>query len=123
VHGKLAVMHLEDLWIRDATLTTGLVDIVEAYDTFSRAADTGCAQGRPYAITQRRAQAARRRVLHLRQRVQIMTYAAVRRVPRPNIAELAGQLAAVAAAIPLFLTSPLYRRRHSSVRKGRCCAS
>jgi len=71
VHGKPAVLHLEDLWIRDVTLTTGLVDtttiptllrllatgqldvhhmvthrmgladVVEAYDIFARAADTG----------------------------------------------------------------------------------
>jgi alcohol dehydrogenase len=71
VHGKPAILHLEDLWIRDVTLTTGLVDtttiptllrllatgqldvqhmvthrmgfddIVEAYDIFARAADTG----------------------------------------------------------------------------------
>ncbi len=26
VHGKAAVLHLEDLWIRDVTITTGLVD-------------------------------------------------------------------------------------------------
>jgi alcohol dehydrogenase len=26
VHGKPAVLHLEDLWIRDVTITTGLVD-------------------------------------------------------------------------------------------------
>jgi hypothetical protein len=123
VHGKPAVMHLKDLWIRDVTLTTGLVDIVEAYDTFSRAADTGRAQGRPCAIAQRQAQAARRRVLHLRQRVKAMTQAAVRRAPRPTIGEFAGQLAAVAADIPLFLTSPLYRWRHPSVRSGPCCAS
>ncbi|MCW2876396.1 MAG: alcohol dehydrogenase [Sphaerisporangium sp.] len=71
VHGKPATLHLEDLWIRDITITTGLVDtqttpnllrmlahgqldvanlithrmpldsIVEAYDIFARAADTG----------------------------------------------------------------------------------
>jgi alcohol dehydrogenase len=71
VHGKPATLHLEDLWSRNVTLTTGLVDtrstptlirllksghfdtsrfvthrfamdhIVEAYDVFSRAADTG----------------------------------------------------------------------------------
>ncbi len=71
VHGKPATLHLEDLWIRDITITTGLVDtwstptllklvssgqldagtfvthrfalpaIVEAYDTFARAGDTG----------------------------------------------------------------------------------
>jgi alcohol dehydrogenase len=71
VHGKPATLHLESLWIRDITLTTGLVDatstamllrlieshqidaarfvthkfalddIVTAYDVFGRAADTG----------------------------------------------------------------------------------
>jgi alcohol dehydrogenase len=71
VHGEPATLHLEDLWIRDITITTGLVDtystptllrlitshqvdagrfvthrfhldeFVEAYDVFARAADTG----------------------------------------------------------------------------------
>jgi len=71
VHGKPATLHLESLWIRNVTLTTGLVDtystptllrlvtthqidaarfathhfkldeFVEAYDVFGRAADTG----------------------------------------------------------------------------------
>jgi alcohol dehydrogenase len=71
VHGKPVTLHLEDLWIRDITLTTGLVDtstaptllrmlgagqldiqalvthrmplhdMIQAYDVFSRAADTG----------------------------------------------------------------------------------
>ncbi|NXY95727.1 alcohol dehydrogenase catalytic domain-containing protein [Streptomyces sp. BR123] len=71
VHGKPATLHLEDLWIKDVTLTTGLVDtystpmllrmtaagrlpgaalvthrfemdqMEEAYDVFSRAAATG----------------------------------------------------------------------------------
>jgi alcohol dehydrogenase len=71
VHGAPATLHLERLWIRDVTITTGLVDtystptllrllaarqidaarfvthhfalddILSAYDTFSRAADTG----------------------------------------------------------------------------------
>lgn len=71
VHGRPATLHLESLWIRDITITTGLVDtystptllrlmaarqidagrfvthrfalgdIVEAYDVFKRAADTG----------------------------------------------------------------------------------
>lgn len=71
VHGKPATLHLESLWIRDLTVTMGLVDtystptllslvaarqidaarfithhfqldeIDAAYDTFSRAADTG----------------------------------------------------------------------------------
>lgn len=71
VHGKPATLHLEDLWIKDVTMTTGLVDtfttptllhmlpagkfdtgrfithrfefpaIEEAYDTFSRPQDTG----------------------------------------------------------------------------------
>ena len=71
VHGKPATLHLESLWTRDVTITTGLVDtystptllklvasrqidaaafathhfalddIVTAYDVFSRAADTG----------------------------------------------------------------------------------
>ena len=71
VHGKPATLHLEDLWIRNVTITTGLVDAYstptllrlltshhidagrfvthhfaldefdKAYDVFSRAADTG----------------------------------------------------------------------------------
>ena len=71
VHGKPATLHLEDLWIRNLTITTGLVDTYstptllrlvqghqvdagrfvthrfslnqfdEAYDVFARAADTG----------------------------------------------------------------------------------
>lgn len=71
VHGHPATLHLEDLWIKDVTITTGLVDtystptllrlvstgqlpadrfithhfrldqFVEAYDVFGHAADTG----------------------------------------------------------------------------------
>ena len=70
VHGEPATLHLEKLWIRDVTITTGLVDTYStptllhllathvdvgrfvthhfalddfetAYDTFARAADTG----------------------------------------------------------------------------------
>jgi alcohol dehydrogenase len=70
VHGHPVTLHLEDLWIKDVTITTGLVDtystptllrlighqldagrfvthtfamadFVAAYDTFARAADTG----------------------------------------------------------------------------------
>ncbi|GAA4323946.1 zinc-dependent alcohol dehydrogenase family protein [Streptomyces venetus] len=71
VHGKPATLHLEDLWTRNVTITTGLVDtystptllrmaatgrlptgrlvthtfpltdMEEAYDVFARAADTG----------------------------------------------------------------------------------
>lgn len=71
VHGKPAALHLEDLWIKDVTITTGLVDtsstpmllrmmaagrlpaaelvthrfelgqMEEAYDVFGRAAETG----------------------------------------------------------------------------------
>ena len=71
VHGEPATLHLEDLWIKDVTITTGLVDtfstptllklvsarqvdptpfvthhfvlddFMDAYDVFSRAADTG----------------------------------------------------------------------------------
>ncbi|MDR3648060.1 MAG: zinc-dependent alcohol dehydrogenase family protein [Acidimicrobiales bacterium] len=71
VHGEAATLHLEDLWIRDVTITTGLVDtystptllklivshqvdagqfithhfdfgaFLEAYDVFGRAAETG----------------------------------------------------------------------------------
>jgi alcohol dehydrogenase len=71
VHGEPATLHLEDLWIRDVTITTGLVDtystptllkliaahqldaqrfithhfslgeMMDAYDVFGRAADTG----------------------------------------------------------------------------------
>jgi alcohol dehydrogenase len=71
VHGKPATLHLEDLWIKDVTITTGLVDtfstptflrllagqqldatrfathhfaldqFLDAYDVFGRAAETG----------------------------------------------------------------------------------
>jgi alcohol dehydrogenase len=71
VHGEPATLHLEDLWIRDVTVTTGLVDtystptllkltaahqldaqrfithhfpldgFMDAYDVFARAGDTG----------------------------------------------------------------------------------
>ena len=71
VHGEPATLHLEDLWIKNITITTGLVDtystptllrlttshqveagrfvthhfhldqFIEAYDVFARAADTG----------------------------------------------------------------------------------
>jgi alcohol dehydrogenase len=70
VHGQPATLHLEDLWTKDVTITTGLVDtystptllrlvghqldvgrfvthhfamdeFMAAYDTFARAADTG----------------------------------------------------------------------------------
>lgn len=71
VHGKPAILHLEDLWIKNVTITTGLVDtystptlltmlasgqldtsglvthrfgldeMLEAYDVFGQAADTG----------------------------------------------------------------------------------
>jgi len=71
VHGKPATLHLEELWIRDITITTGLVDtsstpmllrlvashqldaglfashhfalgeMMQAYDVFERATDTG----------------------------------------------------------------------------------
>jgi alcohol dehydrogenase len=71
VHGAPATLHLEQLWGRDVTITTGLVDafstptllkltsghqldvarfvthhfdmdhVIDAYDTFARAADTG----------------------------------------------------------------------------------
>lgn len=71
VHGAPAILHLEELWIKDVTITTGLVDtsstptllrmtaagrfdadafithrfglheMQDAYDVFSRAADTG----------------------------------------------------------------------------------
>ena len=71
VHGEPATLHLEDLWIRDVTITTGLVDtystptllklisagqldaarfvthrfalddFMKAYDVFARAGDTG----------------------------------------------------------------------------------
>ena len=71
VHGKPATLHLESLWTRDVTITTGLVDtsstptllrlltshqidagrfvthhfgldqMMEAYDVFGRASDTG----------------------------------------------------------------------------------
>jgi alcohol dehydrogenase len=71
VHGEPVALHLEDLWIRNVTITTGLVDtystptllkltashqvdagrfithhfalddFMEAYDVFAKAADTG----------------------------------------------------------------------------------
>jgi alcohol dehydrogenase len=71
VHGKPATLHLEDLWIRNVTITTGLVDtystptlltmlsngqldlghmithrfpidaFIEAYEVFGNAASTG----------------------------------------------------------------------------------
>jgi len=71
VHGEPATLHLESLWIKDVTITTGLVDtystptllklvsshqietqrfvthhfalddFIEAYDTFARAGETG----------------------------------------------------------------------------------
>jgi alcohol dehydrogenase len=71
VHGKPATLHLEDLWIKDITVTTGLVDtfstptllkltaahqvdvqrfvthhftmddFLDAYDLFARAGETG----------------------------------------------------------------------------------
>jgi len=71
VHGRPATLHLEDLWIKDVTVTTGLVDtystptllqlirtgqldvgafvthrfpferFLDAYDTFARAGETG----------------------------------------------------------------------------------
>ncbi|MEU4617771.1 MULTISPECIES: zinc-dependent alcohol dehydrogenase family protein [Streptomyces] len=84
VHGKSAVLHLEDLWIKNVTITTGLVDtsstptllrmmaggrlpassmvthtfpleqMEEAYDVFSRAADTGALKvvlgGQPHDV-------------------------------------------------------------------------
>ena len=36
VHGRPATLHLEDLWIKDVTITTGLVD------TFSTPPSCGC---------------------------------------------------------------------------------
>ncbi|MDQ0946874.1 alcohol dehydrogenase [Streptomyces phaeochromogenes] len=84
VHGKPALLHLEDLWIKNVTITTGLVDtsstptllrmmaggrlpassmvthtfqleqMEEAYDVFSRAADTGALKvvlgGQPHDV-------------------------------------------------------------------------
>jgi hypothetical protein len=41
-----------------------------------------------------------------------MTTLAHRRTPRPTVAELAREIADVASDLPLFLTAPLYRRRH-----------
>ena len=79
VHGHSATLHLEKLWIRDVTITTGLVDTfttprlleliasgrldatpfathrfpldetMAAYDTFGDAAETQCAEGRAEA--------------------------------------------------------------------------
>ena len=75
VHGTPATLHLEDLWIRNVTITTGLVDaystqtllrlvgsgqldagrlvthhfqldeMEQAYDVFGDAAEHGCAEG------------------------------------------------------------------------------
>ncbi|WP_151478296.1 zinc-dependent alcohol dehydrogenase family protein [Streptomyces albicerus] len=84
VHGKPAALHLEDLWIKNVTITTGLVDtystptllrmmaggrlpassmvthtfpldhMEEAYDVFSRAAQTGALKvvlgGQPHDV-------------------------------------------------------------------------
>ncbi|WP_328843565.1 zinc-dependent alcohol dehydrogenase family protein [Streptomyces sp. NBC_00258] len=84
VHGKPALLHLEDLWIKNVTITTALVDtsstptllrmmaggrlpassmvthtfqleqMEEAYDVFSRAADTGALKvvlgGQPHDV-------------------------------------------------------------------------
>ena len=41
-----------------------------------------------------------------------MTTRARRQTPRPSVAELAREIADVASDLPLFLTAPLYRRRH-----------
>jgi alcohol dehydrogenase len=48
VHGRPATLHLEDLWIKGVTITTGLVThrfpferFLDAYDTFARAGETG----------------------------------------------------------------------------------
>ncbi len=41
-----------------------------------------------------------------------MTTIAARRTPRPTITELGREIAGVASDLPLFLTAPLYRRRH-----------
>src|SRR5664279_5848400 len=41
-----------------------------------------------------------------------MTTIAERRTPRPTVNELAREIADVANDLPLFLTAPLYRRRH-----------
>ena len=45
-------------------------------------------------------------------RDQQMTPTLARRTPPPARAELVHQLRTVAAALPLLLTAPLYRRRH-----------
>ncbi len=41
VHGMPATLPLEDLWSRNVTHRFALTDIVDAYDTFAGAADTG----------------------------------------------------------------------------------
>jgi alcohol dehydrogenase len=83
VHGEPATLHLEDLWIRNVTITTGLVDtfstptllklitarqldanrfithhfamddFIEAYDVFARAGETGALK---VVLTKRRTQ-------------------------------------------------------------------
>ncbi|TPQ22473.1 zinc-dependent alcohol dehydrogenase family protein [Streptomyces sporangiiformans] len=89
VHGKPVTLHLEELWIKNVTITTGLVDtystpillrmmaagrlpgsslvthifqleqMEEAYDVFSRAADTGAIKvvlgGQPHDVVSVRA--------------------------------------------------------------------
>ena len=85
VHGKAASLHLEKLWIRDVTITTGLVDTfsipqlmrliasgrldpslfathrfalgetMAAYDTFADAANIGCLEGRAAGRERQRA--------------------------------------------------------------------
>ena len=81
VHGKPATLHLEDLWIKDVVITTGLVDgystptllklirsgqldvgrfvthrfgfddFLNAYETFSNASESGGVEGRDHPRT------------------------------------------------------------------------
>ena len=47
VHGQPAVLHLETLWTRDVTITTGLVDTYST-PTLSRLDEDGSARRRPF---------------------------------------------------------------------------
>jgi alcohol dehydrogenase len=48
VHGKAATLHLERLWIRDVTITTGLVDTVTT-PTLLELIETGRLDPTPFA--------------------------------------------------------------------------
>ena len=52
VHGKPVSLHLEDLWIKDVTITTGLVDTC-TIPTLLRMVETGQLQVAERMITHR----------------------------------------------------------------------